>query len=477
MHAYDEGFEPPKACAEWCRLRMYDLQVLDDGVTVDLKWWNDHLKDAGHDIRLRGRNLDGRIVTSGKAVVPRNDLRLGSELVNADHDGVGLLFLCAAWRSAHPRRRSARRFPNVVDAHAPAGRDPLDKIKGVLDYCAKTKALPDNSRLTCRDGPTPPAWEFRCSRPICGPSMSTPMPVPRSCSISTECRRSCTRVGWRILRSPISRCAATSATWGSSAGGPRRFRPARSWWRCGSSNAGMPAWPRCATARTRLRACSEVVHRHAFHPQIRQQHDFRCRATLFGRQYPLMDEPRGLTRKTLIASGMSENSIRRALRSGELANVAHGLYLWRKDFDALGTVERHRVHARHVGSTLDTDEAISHISAATLHRIDVWDVSLRRVHVSRPPSRSGRVTAGLHAHTTHWDDGEITHVLGVPVTSIARTIVDLARTLPRDQAIAVGDAGLRLDPGAHPRFPVCSSVPLPLRSGVGVVGIAVPGRP
>ncbi len=161
-----------------------------------------------------------------------------------------------------------------------------------------------------------------------------------------------------------------------------------------------------------------------------------------------MDEPRGLTRKTLIASGMSENSIRRALRSGELANVAHGLYLWRKDFDALGTVERHRVHARHVGSTLDTDEAISHISAATLHRIDVWDVSLRRVHVSRPPSRSGRVTAGLHAHTTHWDDGEITHVLGVPVTSIARTIVDLARTLPRDQAIAVGDAGLRLDPGA-----------------------------
>jgi hypothetical protein len=156
VHAYDEGFEPPKACAEWCRLRMYDLQVLDDGVTVDLKWWNDHLEDAGHDIRLRGRNLDGRIVTSGKAVVPRNDLRLGSELVNADHDGMGLLFLCAAWRSAHPRRRSARRFPNVVDAHPPAGRGPLDKIKSVLDYCAKTKSLPDNSRLTWSGWPDTP---------------------------------------------------------------------------------------------------------------------------------------------------------------------------------------------------------------------------------------------------------------------------------------------------------------------------------
>lgn len=166
-----------------------------------------------------------------------------------------------------------------------------------------------------------------------------------------------------------------------------------------------------------------------------------------------MYEPRGLTRKTLAASGMSEHHIGRALRSGELVSIAHGLYLWRKDFNALGAVGRHRVHARHVASGLDTGEAISHISAAALHGIDVWDVPLRRVHVSRPPSRSGRVTSGLHAHTTNWDDGEITQVLGVPVTSVARTVVDLARTLPRDQAIAVGDAALRFDPSAATQIP------------------------
>ncbi len=123
-------------------MRMFDLQVLDDGVQVDLKWWNDHLTAAKHTVQLRGRNLDGRIVKSGKAVILRHDLRLNSDLVDADHDALGLLFLCAAWRVGHTRRRSALRFPNVTDAHRPQDRDPFAKIRGTLDYCVKTGKLP-----------------------------------------------------------------------------------------------------------------------------------------------------------------------------------------------------------------------------------------------------------------------------------------------------------------------------------------------
>ncbi|EHK83750.1 8-oxoguanine DNA glycosylase OGG fold protein [Rhodococcus pyridinivorans] len=156
MHPYDQGFEPPQACSEWCRARSFALQVLDEGVTVDLKWWNSHLERTGHDIRLRGRNLDGRIIDDGDAIVQRNDLRLDSELIEADHAGLGLLFLCAAWRSAHPRRRGARRFPDVRDAHAPKDRDRFTKIKGVLDYCAKTKSLPDTARQTWSGWPDTP---------------------------------------------------------------------------------------------------------------------------------------------------------------------------------------------------------------------------------------------------------------------------------------------------------------------------------
>ncbi len=42
--------------------------------------------------------------------------------------------------------------------------------------------------------------------------------------------------------------------------------------------------------------------------------------------------------------------------------------------------------------------------------------------------------------------------IGVPVTSIERTIVDLARSLPFEQAVVAGDAALRQDPSARNRL-------------------------
>src|SRR5690606_25662330 len=42
---------------------------------------------------------------------------------------------------------------------------------------------------------------------------------------------------------------------------------------------------------------------------------------------------------------------------------------------------------------------------------------------------------------------DVVVVDGVAVTSIARTVVDLARTLPKEQAVIAGDSALRLYPG------------------------------
>ncbi|WP_442971962.1 8-oxoguanine DNA glycosylase OGG fold protein [Rhodococcus sp. YL-1] len=152
----DAGFEQPEACVHWCQARTYDLHILDDGASVDLDWWNSHLRDSGHEIQLRGRNDDGKIVTAGLATVQRNDLRLGSELVSATHDGLGLLFLCAAWQSAHRDRRFKRRFPDVFGAPATKGDDPLQAIKSILDDCLKTRTLPAIHRGTWSGRPVTP---------------------------------------------------------------------------------------------------------------------------------------------------------------------------------------------------------------------------------------------------------------------------------------------------------------------------------
>lgn len=142
MHPFDEGFEPPEDCALWCSTRSYELHVLDDGATVDLDWWNRHLERDEQEIRLKGRDLDGRVVSGGRATVLRNDLRPGSDLVDGGPDTLGLLYLCAAWQSGHGSRQVRRRFPDVRNPHAPKGVDPLATITAVLDHCAKHKRLP-----------------------------------------------------------------------------------------------------------------------------------------------------------------------------------------------------------------------------------------------------------------------------------------------------------------------------------------------
>ncbi|WP_338890482.1 hypothetical protein [Rhodococcus sovatensis] len=144
MSRLDEGFTPPTACVQWCQLRSYDLNVLDDGVAVDLEWWNDHLRRAGHDIRLRGRNLDGKIVTEGTAIVQRNDLRVGTELTAGEHPSLGLLFLCAAWQGSHRHRKAMRRFPDVSNPHLRhPDENPFAKTLAVLDSCIRNRVVPD----------------------------------------------------------------------------------------------------------------------------------------------------------------------------------------------------------------------------------------------------------------------------------------------------------------------------------------------
>lgn len=157
MSQRDEGFSPPEACVQWCRHRTYDLHVLDDGVLVDLDWWNGHLDRAGHELRLRGRNLDGEVVEYGHATIQRNDLRIGTDLAVVEHDSLGLLFLCAAWQGSHKHRRAARRFPDVMNPHLThPDENPVAKTLAVLDYCVRNREVPEHPTETRSGWPDAP---------------------------------------------------------------------------------------------------------------------------------------------------------------------------------------------------------------------------------------------------------------------------------------------------------------------------------
>ncbi|NCL75350.1 hypothetical protein [Rhodococcus sp. YH1] len=165
-----------------------------------------------------------------------------------------------------------------------------------------------------------------------------------------------------------------------------------------------------------------------------------------------MTDPTALTRRDLLAQGVTDDRLRAALRTGDLVALKRGVYLRRADDGPLDDTGRHRILARHVGSGLRPGDALSHVSAAVLLGLDVWNADLRRVHVSRT-SASGRRVTYLHVHATDWCDGDVVTLDGVRVTSVARTIVDLGRSLPLEEAVVAGDSGLRADASARDRLP------------------------
>ncbi|MGQ0574425.1 MAG: type IV toxin-antitoxin system AbiEi family antitoxin domain-containing protein [Pseudonocardia sp.] len=147
-------------------------------------------------------------------------------------------------------------------------------------------------------------------------------------------------------------------------------------------------------------------------------------------------------RRDLLAAGVTPDELRRSVRVGKLVALRRGAYV-----DAAGMpdepVARHALQVRAAVRHLDQGAVVSHVSAAAVHGIAIWNVALTRVHVTRNRRTGARRTRSLDVHAAPLDPDEIIAVDGVASTSVARTVVDLARTLPFEQAVVIADSALR----------------------------------
>ncbi len=128
------------------------------------------------------------------------------------------------------------------------------------------------------------------------------------------------------------------------------------------------------------------------------------------------------------------------LRAGRLTVVRRGSYLVGAPPESRDA--HHALRVRAELAHLADGAVASHASAAVLHGLPTWGVRLDRVHVTRARRSGGRSGRQVHVHTAPLDRDEVEAVDGIPVTSVARTVVDLARTLPFEPAVAVADAAL-----------------------------------
>jgi hypothetical protein len=147
----------------------------------------------------------------------------------------------------------------------------------------------------------------------------------------------------------------------------------------------------------------------------------------------------------LLDQGLSYNDLARLSRRGELERIRRGAYATSQ---RTGLV-REEAHRRLIQATvpqLIDGSVVSHGSAATLHRLPVWSSAITRVHVTRPGEGQRRPL--LHLHCAALTSDDIVLVEGIPATSVARTVLDLARTLRMEYAVAAADRALcdGLDP-------------------------------
>ncbi|HEY0573879.1 MAG TPA: type IV toxin-antitoxin system AbiEi family antitoxin domain-containing protein [Pseudonocardia sp.] len=153
-----------------------------------------------------------------------------------------------------------------------------------------------------------------------------------------------------------------------------------------------------------------------------------------------MDKARVHWRSELLAAGYTEYELRRALRNGELTRLRRGAYLEGPEPEDVAARHRLAVHAAF--TELAEGAVASHGSAAVLHGLPTWSVPLSRVQVTRARTYGGRRERLVHVRVARVDPDEIEYVEGIPVTTVARTIVDLARALPFEPAVVIGDAAL-----------------------------------
>lgn len=150
-----------------------------------------------------------------------------------------------------------------------------------------------------------------------------------------------------------------------------------------------------------------------------------------------------LTRE-LRERGFDPAEITRMLRCGELRTLRRGAYrVGSAALEESDVRTAHRALIEATWSQCSGRAVVSHMSAAVLHGLPTWDRELERVHLIRDREGGGRTRRHVVVRGLPIRPGEVVEVDGLPVTSVPRTVLDLACQLPLVQSVPIGDAAVR----------------------------------
>jgi hypothetical protein len=140
-------------------------------------------------------------------------------------------------------------------------------------------------------------------------------------------------------------------------------------------------------------------------------------------------------------STTNDRTFRRAVERGELVRVRRGVFVGAALWHDLQPVERHRL-AVAAAADASAGVTISHRSAAALWGVPLVGPAPVEVEVLATPANGTRREGAFRRWASPDHDTEVREVDGIRLTSVARTVVDLASCLPFREATVAVDWGL-----------------------------------
>lgn len=146
-------------------------------------------------------------------------------------------------------------------------------------------------------------------------------------------------------------------------------------------------------------------------------------------------------RRQALDVGYTPEHVDRALTSKQWRRVRRGAYAEASLWDRLDAVGQHRLRTHAVIAAMATPGVVSGVSAAVLHGLSLWQPALELVDVTHP-GVSSRIEGGVHHRNAELPGEDIVTLDGLPVTSLARTAIDVSRRTDFEAGLVVCDSAL-----------------------------------
>lgn len=147
----------------------------------------------------------------------------------------------------------------------------------------------------------------------------------------------------------------------------------------------------------------------------------------------------------VLAGELQRHVLDRARQDGELERLRRGAYRVREaprdEHRSVAARRRAVAVARAAHRQLDADHVFSHETAAALHGLRLWRTPAT-THVVQDYRRSGRAAEDLRRHFVVLPPGHREVRDGLPVTTVARTVADCARSMHPLEGLVIADHAL-----------------------------------